>query len=247
MPLRPWFSLTVLAAGCAAGAACASSSPARESPEITVVRHVDRIADATGPVALAGQRCGGAESCRCRQAGDDAEGQPPADGKKRFEIRLSADGGEAEIALGALGRLRAAGPQEVCFYVDLPAGSRHDVRFVSSAAAAREGYTPRLRVAEYGPRGPWWYDVIDVECTGAQGRCDRNAIDAWVARTAVQRKRGRLEPCGSAVVSGLAWETAGAEAQRDSGYFRDLSVGFAMEVKKFETQFAPGSTECVPK
>ena len=36
-------------------------------------------------------------------------------------------------------------------------------------------------------------------------------------------------------------------ALENSGFFRDFTVTFEMEVKKFATQFAPGSTECVPK
>ena len=49
------------------------------------------------------------------------------------------------------------------------------------------------------------------------------------------------------MVTHLAWQTSGGSGDRDYGLFRDLTVSFEMEIKKFATQFAPGSTECVPK
>src|SRR2546423_1761926 len=107
--------------------------------------------------------------------------------------------------------------------------------------------SPPLRVAEYGPKGPWWSQVMAIDCVGQQGRCDRQGVESWTNRTVTQRKRGRLDPCGSAVVSRMVWETSGGQADRDGGLYRDLTVRFSMEVKRFATQFAPGSTECVPK
>jgi len=160
---------------------------------------------------------------------------------------MAADGGEAVLDSATLGRFQAAGPQESCFYVDVPAGGQHEVAFTARATRPQEGLAPRLQMAEYGPAGPWWYDIVAVECTGPTGRCNRAGIDTWAARTSTQRKRGRLDPCGSAVVSKLLWETSGGQAERDGGLYRDLTVRFAMEVKKFATQFAPGSTECIPK
>jgi hypothetical protein len=49
------------------------------------------------------------------------------------------------------------------------------------------------------------------------------------------------------VVHKLRWDSSGGQSDRDGGLFRELTVRFALEVKKFATQFAPGSTECVPK
>jgi hypothetical protein len=165
---------------------------------------------------------------------------------KRLEIRIGADGGTASFD-GGLGHFEVAGPQEACFYVDVPGGRTTDVAFQARADRPAEGVSPRLRMAEYGPKGPYWYAIIDVECKGQQGRCDRQGADAWAARNLRERKRGRLDPCGSAVVTKLAWDSAGGQADRDGGLYRDVTVRFALEVKKFATQFAPGSTECVPK
>ena len=47
-----------------------------------------------------------------------------------------------------------------------------------------------------------------------------------------------MDPCGSLVITGLDWETSGGLAHRDTGLYRDFSVRFDAEVKKFATQFA---------
>ncbi len=101
-------------------------------------------------------------------------------------------------------------------------------------------------IAEYGPKGPWWYDVLQVRCAGPGLKCNRDAADAWSAE-AKTRKRGRIDPCGSAVISHLVWDTSGGTGDRELGLFRDFTVKFTMEVKRFATQFPPGATECVPK
>jgi hypothetical protein len=212
---------------------------------VAVVRHVDKTVGGSASTPLAGARCKGRRSCVCR-VGHEAESEPPAEGMKRLEIRLAADGGAAALE-GGLGHFEAVGPQESCFYVDVPAGHTTDVKFSAHADKPDAGVAPRFRMAEYGPKGPYWYEIIDIDCKGQQGRCDRQGADAWAARNLKERKRGRLDPCGSAVVTKLRWDTSGGEADRDGGLYRDLAVSFGLEVKKFATQFAPGSTECVPK
>jgi len=247
---RPGFPTRVIAVVIAAAVPACASGEARQAAagDVAVIRHVDHVENASASVPLAGARCRGrTSSCVCRVNVDEAETDPPPQGQKRFEIRLSADGGTASLESASLGRFQAAGPQEACFYLDVPAGSSSDLAFVARADRPQNGVAPRLRVAEYGPKGPWWYEVMAVDCIGQQGRCDRQGVDTWSARTVKERKRGRMEPCGSAVVSGLAWETSGGQAERDGGLFRDLTVRLTMEVKKFATQFAPGSTECIPK
>jgi hypothetical protein len=239
MTSRPWAWLFVLSCACA-------SSPPRSDSDVAVVRHVDHTVGGSSSTPLAGARCKGRKSCSCRVAADEAESEPPPEGMKRIEIRLAADGGAASLQ-GGLGHFESVGPQESCFYVDVPAGHTVDLAFNGHADKPSAGVAPRFRLAEYGPKGPYWYEIIDVECKGQQGRCDRQGADAWSARNLKERKRGRLDPCGSTVVTKLRWDTSGGEADRDSGFYRDLTVSFGLEVKKFATQFAPGSTECVPK
>jgi hypothetical protein len=231
------------------GVACASTSgaaPAGAGAEGAAT------APAPGPnvagsarANLAGARCQGAV-CTCRNVnGNPTENPPPDEAHKRFEIRIGAGGGPATLSSPTLGQL-TSGPGEACFYVDVVPGTTHDVTFLAQEARKEEGLTPELEITEYGPKGPWWYDVLSVKCAGPGQRCNREAADAW-SQELKTRKRGRIDPCGSAVISHLRWDTTGGTGVRDLGVFADFKVSFTMEVKKFPTQFKPGSTECVPK
>ena len=219
---------------------------------MTKVVHVNQPNGANAPEPkLVGARCpAGQASCRCRTTGggsaDDAEKEPPAEGFKRLEIRMSVHGGDGLLQSPTVGRFAAAGVNETCFYVDVPAGSKSSFRFMSRATDPDQGHAPRFSVSEYGPKGPYWYEILSVDCVGVNGKCDSPGAAAWSGRLK-QRKRGRMDPCGSLVITGIDWETSGGLAHRDNGYYRDFSVKFEAEVKKFPTQFAPHATECVPK
>ena len=143
-----------------------------------------------------------------------------------------------------MGRFEVKGEQTRCLYVDLRAGSHSRVRVIATADDPKLGVIPEFFLAEYGPAGPYWYETLAVQCRGQYSQCDREGADAWQAGLA-SRRRGRLDPCGSAVVKALAWETSSSESSRDGGFFHDFAVSFDLEVKTFETRFAPGSTECV--
>jgi len=197
-------------------------------------------------IPLAGARCANG-ACRCRPEDvNEPESSPPPEGMKRLELRMSAAGGVAAVDISGLGTFAVSGDKESCAYVDVPAGSPHDVTYNAKETAKGGGIAPRLKIFEYGPKGPYWYDMLLVTCDGPGGKCDRAAADAWGAFVK-ERKRGRIDPCGSGVVTRLVWDTAGGQALRDGGLFRDFTARFTMELKKFATQFAPGSTECVPK
>src|SRR5688572_12133570 len=111
MTSRPWAWLAAFLS-----CTCASSPPRHDPPagsDVAVVRHVDKVGPgAASTVPLAGARCKGRKgSCACRTPGaDDAETELPAEGKKRLEIRLLADGGSAALD-GGLGHFQTAGPQ----------------------------------------------------------------------------------------------------------------------------------------
>jgi hypothetical protein len=237
-------ALVLAAAGCA-GSSSASSGAAPSSPGESAAH---RSGGASTTATLVGARCkGGDGHCSCRRPGDNhAENPAPDADHKRFEIRIgNEDGGDAVLESPTLGRF-TAGASETCFYIDVLPGTHHLLTFTSREGRPTAGLSPTMRIAEYGPKGPYWYDVVEVHCRGAVGRCTRDAAEEWGAE-AKGRKRGRIDPCGSSVVTHLLWETSGGAGDRDSGLFRDLTVSFEMEVKKFATQFAPGSTECVPK
>jgi hypothetical protein len=217
---------------------------------VTTVKHVDRVTEPAPAPTLVGKRCaggGGTTGCTCRKPGDDdAEADPPPEGQKRLEIRMSVHGGEGVLQAPTVGRFVASGVADSCFYVDVPAGSKSAWSFVARASNPYAGLAPRLTINEYGPKGPYWYEIFAFDCVGVGGKCDAAGVAAWTGRLK-QRQRGRMDPCGSLVITGLDWETSGGLAERDNGLYRDFSVRFDAEVKKFATQFAPHSTECVPK
>jgi hypothetical protein len=196
--------------------------------------------------SLAGARCQ-AGQCRCRKPGDNAETDPPAPNHKRFEIRLSVDTGDILLTSPTIGRLHHEGAGEECFYVDLPAGSSHEFVIESREAKKGEGLMPSVRIAEYGPKGPWWYDVLAVSCGSNEHPCDRALAKDWEQSWLTQRKRGRLDACGSTVVSALKWDTSGGQAMMDGGLLRDFRVQFVLVVKDFATQLAPRDPRCVPQ
>jgi hypothetical protein len=195
---------------------------------------------------LAGARCKGGAPCVCRNpAGSPAEAPPPDEQHKRFEIRLGGIGGSAVLDSPTLGHF-TAGDGEACFYIDVLPGTTSDVVFTAKEGRKEGGVGPILDIAEYGPKGPWWYDVINVRCPGPNGRCNRDAAEAWSAE-AKSRKRGRADACGSSVVSHLQWETSASSGNRELGIFQDFTVKFTMEVKRFATQWPPHAKECVAK
>jgi hypothetical protein len=236
-------ALTLLScAGPSASAPTGGAAPAVASAPATPAESVP-----AARANLGGRRCHDAVcTCRSRGSGDDGETPPPDAGHKRFEIRLGAGGGPAALTSPTLGELQA-GPDETCFYVDVVPGTTHEVTFLAKERRPEEGVSPELEIAEFGPKGPWWYDVLVVKCdSGPGGHCNRDAADAWSAEVKT-RKRGRVDPCGSSVIKNLKWDTTGGTGYREAGLFADFKVTFTMEVKKFPTQFQPGSTECVPK
>ena len=235
--LLAFAALTMMAcaAPSASGAAGAAATP--------VAATAPNVAGSTAN--LGGARCHGAV-CTCRsRAGDPAENPPPDESHKRFEIRIGAGGGAATLTSPTLGQL-SSGPDEACFYIDVVPGTTHEVSYVARERRPEEGVSPVLEIAEYGPKGPWWYDVLAVKCPGPGGHCNREGADAWSAELKT-RKRGRIDPCGSSVIKDLKWDTTGGTGVRELGLFADFKVTFTIEVKKFATQFKPGSTECLPK
>ena len=49
------------------------------------------------------------------------------------------------------------------------------------------------------------------------------------------------------MISHLVWDTSGGVGNRELGIFKDLTVKFTMEVKRFPTQWPPHAKECVAK
>jgi hypothetical protein len=246
----PWTRLGLLlvvgsAAACAETAAgSARGGGGSAESDLPAQGATPTVAGSSG-AHLAGSRCSGA-TCTCRNLHAGAAEDPgPDEGHKRFEIRLLGMDGSAVMSSPTLGEL-TAGSTEACFYIDVVPGTTHDVTFTARESRPEGGVGPRLDIAEYGPKGPWWYEILNVRCDGPGGKCNRDAADEWGAAIK-KRQRGRIDPCGSTVITRLKWDTSGGTGARELGIFKDFTVKFALEVKKFPTQFKPGSTECVPK
>jgi hypothetical protein len=236
--------------GCAGAGSAGPAAPPRAGAvgAVGLVAGPAPTVSSQTTVTLAGARCESSR-CTCRDPGRDddaAETVPPSEGSKRFEIRMAANNGQTSLEVSGIGTIAASGSEEKCVYVDMPAGGKHDVRLTARESIPGGGVAPVVRFVEYGPKGPYWYDVIAINCNGSEGRCDRRGADDWAA-AASHRKRGRLDPCGSSVVTRLMWETSGGQIEREGGLFRDFTVSFNLDVKKFATQFPPGAPECVPK
>jgi len=241
---RPFF----LALGCtvlATLAACASPPPPKPLLVGKALGPERPVATQT-TLPMMGARCANG-ACICRPLGaNEPETVLPPDGWKRLEIRMSAAGGLAATEISGLGVLTVMGDKETCAYIDVPAGSTYDVNYIAKEQEKGGGVAPRMQIGEYGPKGPWWYDLILVRCPGPNGRCNRDGAEAWSAE-AKGHKRGRADPCGSSVISRLVWDTSGGVGNREMGLFKDFTVRFTMEVKRFPTQFRPHAPECVAK
>ena len=125
-------------------------------------------------------------------------------------------------------------------------GTTADVVFTAREARPATGFGPMLDISEYGPKGPWWYEDRGRTLLGAGGEMqsrrrrrlgqgDQDA-QAWAYRS-LRFGRG----------DGASLGHDGGTGKTELALFRDLTVQFAMEVKRFPTQFHPGATECVPK
>jgi hypothetical protein len=224
------------------GAGCAHRSA---DSDVEAAQHVDFAAPAAATV-LAGARCQDGQ-CRCRRPGDSAETVPPAPDYKRFEIRMSVAAGDIVLTSPTLGRLQHDGKEEACYYVDLPAGSNHEFVIESREAQKGQGMIPTVHIAEYGPKGHYWYDVLAIGCGFGDHHCDRAAATEWEQEWLTQRKRGRLDACGSVVVSALKWDTSGGQHMMDGGLLRDFRVQFVLQVKAFATQLPPRDPRCMPQ
>ena len=224
------------------GSVCAHGSG---DSTVGTAQHVDYAAPVQA-AALAGARCQEGH-CLCRRPGDNAETAPPAPDHKRFEIRMSVVTGDIVLTSQAIGRLHHDGKQEECFYVDLPADSSHEFVIESREAHKGQGMMPSVRIAEYGPKARSWYDVLAIGCGAGEHPCDRPAARDWEQGWLAQRKRGRLDACGSTVVSALKWDTSGGQAMLDGGLLRDFRVQFMLVVKAFATELPPRDPRCVPQ
>jgi hypothetical protein len=184
-------------------------------------------------------------TCVCRGPGDKREDPLPVPGKKRIEIRMSNNGrGTLTLDSSTAGHFEHKGEEETCYYVDLDVSTLYSFHVASKEEREGGGVKPRVHVSEYGPHGHYWYDILDVACGVGDRGCDPDLAREWGQSWLEKRKRGRLDACGSLVVVGLRWNTSGGQAEANGWLLRDFDADFGLEVKKFATEFPPGSPEC---
>ncbi len=157
---------------------------------------------------------------------------------------MSADGGHVTLDAPMVGHFEHGGGEEACFYVDLPVSKIYDFRLEARESERGQGVAPVVHISEYGPKGPFWYAIVDITCMAGERRCDPELARSWGDGWVAKRKRGRLDPCGSIVVTGLRWDTSGGEAAMNGGLLRDFRSQFSLEVKKFATEFPPDAAQC---
>ena len=109
-------------------------------------------------------RARAASKGRPANAGTGSEATPPK--RRRPTISTSASrsgwpgsGGGATLDSPTLGHFAALG-DEACFYIDVLPGTTSDVTFTAREGRRDGGVAPVLDIAEYGPKGPWWYDIF---------------------------------------------------------------------------------------
>lgn len=215
-------SVAISLAGAVSVAACGGA----EQP---VMRPLpDRLTRAT----LVGPLCDGTDvKCTCREPGQDLGA--PAEGFKRYEIRLGPTGNELWATLGDMVFYKSGERAEECFYVDLRPG-RHPV---SLRAEGKSGFAARLVVAEQAVQG--WYDTFVFDCK-TPGHCAMADLDEWHAW--VQSREGKVyDPCGSTKVRDIQWLTGRLP---DLQHPDVLQLDLVLDVYKFTPTHGPGDPAC---
>ena len=173
-----------------------------------------------------------------------AEAPPPDE--QRFEIRLAGVGGGATLDSPTLGHF-AAGADEACFYIDVLPGTTSDVVVHGDRGGQGRRHRAGARYRRVRPEGAL---VVRRHQRSLRGS----------GRQVQPRRRRRLERGGEEpqarprrplrVVGDLAPRPGtrrAASADRELGLFKDFTVKFTMEVKRFPTQWPPHAKECVPQ
>ena len=198
---------------------------------------------------LAGARCPGGRRPPARVAigrGLRRRRRRPTRSHKRFEIRLGAAGGGAPLSIRRRsGTSRPARTRPASTSTCCPA-RRRTSSFTRARSPPERGHQPDARHRRVRPQG-----ALVVRRPAGALRARGHELQP--------RRRGRLEQGGPDPQAGAdrslrvggdlppQWDSSGGTGARELGLFRDFTVKFTMEVKRFPTQFPPRSTECVPK
>jgi hypothetical protein len=200
----------------------------------------NRQVDISAPPAKAsrgtfsGPLCTGAE-CTCRNLtspGDGGVGEP-ADGYKRFEVRLKSPNQLwAKVADNLM--YKSAERPEACFYVDLPSGDTQ----IELRASEPNGVAAAWTIRELGNVTKSWYETFFFDC-GNPGVCSFEELDGKKAELN-EPKRDR---CGSVKVKGITWDTGRSPDQLHPS---ELLVRATLDVYKF-VPTRPHGEDCSKK
>lgn len=187
---------------------------------------------------LAGPLCAGPR-CQCRdlEAPGDGGAGVPAEGRKRFEVRLGPSPHPLWATVGDAQLYKSAERPEECFYLDLAPGKVP----VSLRAPGGAGVSAAVALRELGAATGSWYESFRLAC-GAPGACTRDELAAEKARLAAA-PHGIHDPCGSAKVTGLRWTSSAAPG--GEARLVDLRVDLTLQVYRFAPARPHGDGACV--
>ena len=183
---------------------------------------------------FSGPLCTGAE-CTCRNLTSPGDGGvgTPADGYKRFEVRLKSPNQLwARVADNYM--YKSAERPEACFYVDLPSGDTQ----VELRASEANGVSGAWTIRELGSVTKSWYETFMFDC-GNPGVCSFEELDEKKAELN-DPKRDR---CGSVKVKGITWDTGRSPDQLHPS---ELLVKATLDVYKF-VPTRPHGDDCSKK
>jgi hypothetical protein len=190
---------------------------------------------------LAGHRCASGDFCACRapDGADDAEKAPPAEGLKRFEVRVASSDGQAWVTIDGRERLyKSPERAEDCYYLDLAPGD-HTVSLRAKSQTEAGGVGAALSVSEYNAKNGLWYDAFRFGC-GAPGACAKEQIEDWKA--AVEKDRTKMwDPCSATKIRSLAWETG---RMPDALHPEEIKVTFTLKIATNPPSRPPRDPEC---
>lgn len=179
--------------------------------------------------------------CKCRDRslpGDGGAGEPEGT-VKRFEVKIGPADHELWVTLDDMVLYKSKARAEDCFYVDLPAGSKHPMGLRASSDG---GVSARVEVQEYAPATKSWYQTFRFSC-GAPGVCAHDELDQQKAEYAVY-KRGVHDPCGSVKIQQIGWDTGVAPDQLHPD---DLQVAWTLDIYDFAPKKPHGDPSCATR
>jgi hypothetical protein len=161
-------------------------------------------------------------------------GAPEAPGLKRFEIRLGPTPHDLWATLSGRVLYKSSERPEMCFYVDLEPGAHViDVR-----ASQASGVSAALAIAELGTATKSAYDTFRFAC-GPGGVCSYEELDGKKAE--YQGAKNAHDPCGSAKVKQVVWDT---RRSADQPVPSEFAMRFVLQIYKFQPDKPHGDPSC---